>query len=219
MVCLWTIDQRSYFTCSASTDAIHQWSVRREDLLNQTKNQKSNAKQASDHGVDLLAALPFAFPNRYSLRMVASHPGSARLFFRFICITFLLLAVVFAVSCSLVHAQEDDSTTAAASTEDTGDSSSTSSGTSDSSSSPPKETRRPSSGDEDDWGSFYDPNNVFCGKFDCYKILGFDHETWGSDPPSLKAITKSYRNLSRVWHPDKNKAKGAREKFVVSRTF
>ena len=69
---------------------------------------------------------------------------------------------------------------------------------------------------DDDWGSFYDPNNVFCGKYDCYKILGFDFETWGSNPPSLKDITKSYRALSRKWHPDKNKAKGAREKFVVS---
>jgi fructokinase len=38
----------------------------------------------------------------------------------------------------------------------------------------------------------------------------------GANPPTLKAITKSYRNLSRKWHPDKNKAKGAREKFVVS---
>jgi hypothetical protein len=156
--------------------------------------------------------------------MVASHPGSARTtFFRRFWIALLLLAVVFAVSCSLVYAQEDDSATTAASTEEAGDSSSTASDdTSDSSlysNSPPKETRRPSSGNEDDWGSFYDPNNVFCGKFDCYKILGFDHETWGSDPPSLKAITKSYRNLSRKWHPDKNKAKGARERFVVSRTY
>lgn len=68
---------------------------------------------------------------------------------------------------------------------------------------------------DDDWGSFYDPNNVFCGKFDCYKILGWDFETWGYNPPSLKDITKSYRALSRKWHPDKNKAKGAREKFVA----
>jgi len=152
--------------------------------------------------------------------MVASHPGSARMIFlRRIWITIILLAVVFAVSCSLVYAHEDDSTAAATSTdEEAGDSSSNASDTSDSSSSsasPPKETSRPSSGNEDDWGSFYDPNNVFCGKFDCYKILGFDHETWGSDPPSLKAITKSYRNLSRKWHPDKNKAKGARERFVA----
>jgi len=68
---------------------------------------------------------------------------------------------------------------------------------------------------EGDWGSFYDPNNVFCGKFDCYKILGFDYETWGASPPSLKDITKSYRGLSRKWHPDKNKAKGAKQKFVA----
>ena len=67
----------------------------------------------------------------------------------------------------------------------------------------------------DDWGSFYDPNNIFCGKFDCYKILGFDYEHWGSSPPTLKEITKSYRSLSRLCHPDKNKAKGARENFVV----
>jgi DnaJ family protein C protein 25 len=67
-----------------------------------------------------------------------------------------------------------------------------------------------------DWGSFYDPKNVFCGQYDCYKILGFDYFQWGDDPPSLKEITKSYRSLSRMWHPDKNKAKGAREKFVVS---
>ena len=67
-----------------------------------------------------------------------------------------------------------------------------------------------------DWGSFYDPKNVFCGKYDCYKILGFDYLTWGNDPPSHKEITKSYRSLSRQWHPDKNKARGAREKFVVS---
>jgi len=69
---------------------------------------------------------------------------------------------------------------------------------------------------ETDWGSFYDPKNVFCGKYDCYKILGFDYFHWGDDPPSIKDITKSYRSLSRQWHPDKNKERGAREKFVVS---
>ncbi len=74
-----------------------------------------------------------------------------------------------------------------------------------------------SNADPDDWGSFYDPNKIFCGQYDCYKILGFDYESWGREPPSLKDITKSYRSLSRQWHPDKNKSKGAREKFVVSR--
>lgn len=124
----------------------------------------------------------------------------------------------------------DGSDTAA---EDMGDSSSSSSSASstedaatESTPPPPKEVKKDtpkpsSSGDDgdDDWGSFYDPNNVFCGKYDCYKILGFDHESWGAAPPSLKDITKSYRGLSRKWHPDKNKAKGAREKFVVSLFF
>lgn len=127
------------------------------------------------------------------------------------------------ISHSLVHAQENDSGSAAAAGADevvVGDSSATVTDASDSSSttdSKPKETRRnPPVTDDDDWGHFYDPKNVFCGKFDCYKILGFDHETWGNEPPSLKDITKSYRGLSRKWHPDKNKVKGAREKFVVS---
>ncbi|KAL7545596.1 hypothetical protein ACHAWF_008956 [Thalassiosira exigua] len=125
--------------------------------------------------------------------------------YRRICCTFILLFVVFALSCSLVYAEEGAGGSSAASSE-----------ASASSKSPPKEAKRdPPSGNEDDWGSFYDPNNVFCGKFDCYKILGFDYETWGSDPPSLKDITKGYRSLSRRWHPDKNKAKGAREKFVA----
>lgn len=78
----------------------------------------------------------------------------------------------------------------------------------------PPTTTKPVNPDAD-WGSFYDPKNVFCGKYDCYKILGFDYFNWGDAPPSHKEITKSYRSLSRMWHPDKNKAKGAREKFVV----
>jgi DnaJ family protein C protein 25 len=68
---------------------------------------------------------------------------------------------------------------------------------------------------QDDWGSYYDPQNVFCGKYDCYKILGFDYESFGSQPPSTSNITKRYRGLSREWHPDKNKGnKDAKEKFV-----
>jgi DnaJ family protein C protein 25 len=122
----------------------------------------------------------------------------------------VLLVVVLAVSCSRVCAAHDEEDTGGtASTEEVGESAPTT--TID------NNNARPSSPcNENDWGSFYDPNNIFCGKFDCYKILCFDYETWGSDPPTLKAITKSYRNLSRKWHPDKNKAKGAREKFVVS---
>jgi hypothetical protein len=130
----------------------------------------------------------------------------------------VLLVVVLAVSCSRIIAQDEEdtggSTTTATATEVGESTPTTTTSVSDktSPSSPPC--------NENDWGSFYDPNNIFCGKYDCYKILCFDYETWvSSDPPTLKAITKSYRNLSRKWHPDKNKAKGAREKFVVSTTI
>ena len=55
-----------------------------------------------------------------------------------------------------------------------------------------------------DWGSYYDPQGVFCGKYDCYKILGFDYESFGKLHPDRKKITKRYRKLSRAWHPDKS---------------
>ena len=68
-----------------------------------------------------------------------------------------------------------------------------------------------------DWGSYYDPQNIFCGKYDCYKILGFDYGEWATDRrPTTKQITKRYRALSRAWHPDKSKHKDAKERFVVS---
>lgn len=65
----------------------------------------------------------------------------------------------------------------------------------------------------DQWGTYYDPQQEFCGKFDCYRILGFDYETFGS--PDTKEITKRYRRLSRKWHPDKSKHPKAKERFVV----
>jgi curved DNA-binding protein CbpA len=61
-----------------------------------------------------------------------------------------------------------------------------------------------------DWGTFYDPKEVFCGEFDCYKILGLDY----LNSPTSKEITQSFRSLSRRWHPDKNRKKGAKERFV-----
>lgn len=64
------------------------------------------------------------------------------------------------------------------------------------------------------WGSYYDPQNVFCGKFDCYRILGFDYEAFGKVPPDTRDITKRYRALSREWHPDKSKHRDAKERFV-----
>ncbi len=66
--------------------------------------------------------------------------------------------------------------------------------------------------DKVDWGTFYDPQSIFCGQFDCYKILALDYE----NEPTTKDITRNYRALGRHWHPDKNKEKGAKERFVVS---
>lgn len=71
-----------------------------------------------------------------------------------------------------------------------------------------------------DWGSYYDPQNVFCGKYDCYKILGFDYESFGKNHPDRRSITKRYRKLSRAWHPDKSKHRDAKERFVkISRAY
>lgn len=77
-------------------------------------------------------------------------------------------------------------------------------------------------GDEKlEWGTFYDPKGLFCGDFDCYKILGFDYLTFDKVKPTMKEITKSYRSLSRRYHPDKNKgSKSAKEKFVkIARAY
>jgi DnaJ family protein C protein 25 len=72
----------------------------------------------------------------------------------------------------------------------------------------------------ENWGTYYDPQNIFCGKFDCYKILGFDYESFGKKHPDKKVITKRYRALSREWHPDKSKHKDAKNKFVkISRAY
>jgi hypothetical protein len=70
--------------------------------------------------------------------------------------------------------------------------------------------------DHTDWGTYYDPKGVFCGKYDCYKILGFDFEEFGKQHPDRKEITQRFRSLSRAWHPDKSKHKDAKERFVVS---
>lgn len=74
--------------------------------------------------------------------------------------------------------------------------------------------------DHTDWGTYYDPQNVFCGKYDCYSILGFNYEEYGSIRPSTREITKRYRALSRAWHPDKSKHKDAKERFVkIARAY
>lgn len=52
-----------------------------------------------------------------------------------------------------------------------------------------------------DWGTMHDPHDKFCGKFDCYKILGFTYDDRFA--VTSKDITKNYRALSRKYHPDK----------------
>ena len=69
------------------------------------------------------------------------------------------------------------------------------------------------------WGTYYDPKNVFCGKYDCYGILGFDYESFDKEKPTQKMITKRYRALSRHWHPDKSKHPEAKERFQVRCVF
>jgi len=68
------------------------------------------------------------------------------------------------------------------------------------------------------WGVFYDPKGIFCGSFDCYRILGLEapHELpRGMLPPDTKVVTAAYRKMSRKWHPDKNGGdKLAKERFV-----
>merc|ERR1719464_1384858 len=71
-----------------------------------------------------------------------------------------------------------------------------------------------------EWGTYYDPKNIFCGKYDCYGILGFDYESFEKEKPTKKLITKRYRALSRYWHPDKSKHKEAKERFVkIARAY
>lgn len=93
----------------------------------------------------------------------------------------------------------------------------TNDGTTSSNETPPKvQEEEPAflAAEPDQWGTYYDPQQEFCGKYDCYRILGFDYETFGS--PDTKEITKRYRRMSRKWHPDKSKHPNAKERFVVS---
>ena len=46
-------------------------------------------------------------------------------------------------------------------------------------------------------GDIWDPFDVFCGKRDCYSVLGVDRSA------NSTVISKAYRKLSRAAHPDK----------------
>merc|ERR1712032_1169366 len=87
-----------------------------------------------------------------------------------------------------------------------------------------KKTTKPN--DKVDWGTYYDPKSIFCGEYDCYKILGFDYEDFNAkakrgEKIPRSEITKTYRKLSREWHPDKNKSNPkAKERFVkIARAY
>ena len=66
----------------------------------------------------------------------------------------------------------------------------------------------------ENWGTFYDPQEIFCGTFDCYRILNIQDEYDQLPKVPFRDITKAYRALSREWHPDKNPSAYAKEKFV-----
>jgi DnaJ family protein C protein 25 len=123
-------------------------------------------------------------------------------------VLFLLL-----VLCSVVWAQETETANATAETGETANT------TADA----PKKQAPIDDGFDvanENWGSYYDPQGIFCGKFDCYKILGFDYESFGKKHPDKKVITKRYRALSREWHPDKSKHADAKNRFVkISRAY
>lgn len=78
------------------------------------------------------------------------------------------------------------------------------------------DTLNTSEAPEKNWGTYYDPKGVFCGDYDCYRILGFCYDEWGRKPPTTRELTQSYRRIGRVWHPDKNKMEGAEDRFAVS---
>lgn len=76
------------------------------------------------------------------------------------------------------------------------------------------DTLNTSEAPEKNWGTYYDPKGVFCGDYDCYRILGFCYDEWGRKPPTTRELTQSYRRIGRVWHPDKNKMEGAEDRFA-----
>ena len=143
---------------------------------------------------------------------------------------FFLLWVLCLAGSNVFVAAEDDAQASPPLEDSDGASSSTSSEGSDNNESPkvnlagrtlakeaPKDTFDVKS--HFDWGTYYDPKNVFCGKYDCYGILGFDYESFAQEKPTQKQITKRYRALSRHWHPDKSKHPEAKERFQVRLIF
>ncbi len=135
----------------------------------------------------------------------------------------LLIAVL--VPLTLVHAAEDAATDSDTEADIVAEITKEGAAKSNQTSEPPPAATDDASQDKfdvhnEDWGTYYDPKAIFCGDFDCYKILGFDYESFGKVKPTTKEITKRYRRLSRVWHPDKSKHKDAKNRFVkIARAY
>jgi len=121
----------------------------------------------------------------------------------------LVLLIVWCILCTVLT-----NSSSSADTQEVGSGSASASSTNNSSGSNRESTRTKLDPahftDRVDWGTFYDPQSIFCGQFDCYKILALNYE----NEPTTKEITRNYRALGRHWHPDKNKEKGAKERFV-----
>jgi DnaJ homolog subfamily C member 25 len=137
-----------------------------------------------------------------------------------------LVVVVVMMSMLLIVQAEDSTNTTTSSTTSDGTSTSSSTDGEDYNVIKPQKKREKRVIDDDfdvtneNWGMYYDPMNIFCGSYDCYKILGFDYESYNKVKPTTKEITQRYRRLSREWHPDKSKHKQAKEKFVkIARAY
>jgi len=53
---------------------------------------------------------------------------------------------------------------------------------------------------------------LYCGTENCYEVLGVTRET------SISELKRAYRNLARQFHPDRNKAEGAADRFRLIAT-
>jgi hypothetical protein len=69
-----------------------------------------------------------------------------------------------------------------------------------------------------DWGSYYDPQNIFfvASKYDCYKILGLDCESFGDQQaaPTPKGIWQRYVSVTRAGHTENPNHTDAQSRFL-----
>jgi hypothetical protein len=113
-----------------------------------------------------------------------------------------LVAIISLISIGSAHSQEDAEATVNANGEVNTEAVSENDNAEPEGASKPEEKKEPVEeeaepeylkGDPGTWGSYYDPQQEFCGKYDCYRIFGYDYESFGREHPSTKEITKRYR--------------------------